>query len=109
MIRGQKGDRFLLNVINELKDDTMERVTSIVCRLAYTPIWKLIYLEALAWHFSERHELGGWSSLHYAVPYNSQEFVSVRLCRGEAGRYILVSFPYMYVLFACVCALLYAL
>lgn len=29
VVRGQKGDRFRLNVVNELKDDTMERATSI--------------------------------------------------------------------------------
>jgi hypothetical protein len=72
VVHGQKGNRFQLNVINELEDSMMERVVGIICILVYLPIQKLIYPEALAWHFSERLELGGRVNIRYAVPYNSQ-------------------------------------
>ena len=63
-------------------------------------MYKLIYLEALAWDFSERHEPSRWVVFHYAMSHNSPGFVSVGLYHGGAGRHILVSFPFMYVLFS---------
>ena len=58
VIRGQKGDRFQLNVVNNLDDSTMERSTSVVCLQRVSYCKKLTLLEALAWHFPERDELG---------------------------------------------------
>ena len=35
VIRGKKGDMFQLNVVNHLKNETMERSTSVVCFSAH--------------------------------------------------------------------------
>jgi hypothetical protein len=80
VIRGQKGDRFQLLVVNDLTDSTMDRSTSIVCLSAHWhPCFPtLISLrEALAWDLAERDELGRWYGIHHAMSYYSEGLVSV--------------------------------
>jgi iron transport multicopper oxidase len=44
-----KGDRFIINVVNALKDDTMERSTSIVCN-SKTVTFILLLTTSQHWH-----------------------------------------------------------
>jgi len=75
-----QGDRFLLNVINGLTDDTMLRTTSIVS-LHYTVLdlgsadGGLCVTQALARYQSEGVGVGGWACEYYAMSDLSESFI----------------------------------
>jgi FtsP/CotA-like multicopper oxidase with cupredoxin domain len=58
VIRGKKGDKFQLNVVNDLTDDTMEKSTSIVSLSMQPCSPEPISPEALAWYLAGGDELG---------------------------------------------------
>jgi hypothetical protein len=77
-----KGDRFSINVVNTLNDDTMERSTSIVCAdQTILLILSLIAAPALAWSLPEKHQLRRWSRGHHTVSNFARTIVFVPVLR----------------------------
>jgi hypothetical protein len=78
VIRGRKGDRFQLNLINELTDGTMLRSTSIVCPNIYCLNSYLLSTAALAWRLAARPvKLGRRNVLGLTMSCRCEPFVLV--------------------------------
>ena len=102
VIRGFKGDQFLINVVNALTDDTMVRTTSVVrsphsYSMAVNLTKEKLQQLALAWDIPEAVKLGRWCFLRHAVSHHPGSFIFIRISRGRPSGNILVSFARLWV------------
>jgi len=95
-----QGDRFRINITNNLDDPTMPMSTSIV-RYPILPhrVSLNVHFLALAWSLSARNELGRWRFLRQSMPNHSSGVIPIRLSRGGSGWYFLVPFPLLFAQF----------